>query len=100
MPWSWVRVSRATSPKLRDCTAGDPSAVRFEDCVRKIIAADGGDTNDVEFEPNGRWARVHFYWETPDVKNAVVYDLQAQEVIDLISAGEIESLRMRDDGAA
>jgi hypothetical protein len=99
MPWSWVRVSRATSPKLRDCVAGDPSAVRFAECVRTIVAADGGENTDVQFEPNGRWARVHFYWEDPDVKSAVVYDLQAQDVIDLISADAIETLRLRDDGA-
>jgi hypothetical protein len=73
--------------------------VRFAECVRTIVAADGGENTDVQFEPNGRWARVHFYWEDPDVKSAVVYDLQAQDVIDLISADAIETLRLRDDGA-
>ncbi|HET9508707.1 MAG TPA: hypothetical protein VFO81_12220 [Gaiellaceae bacterium] len=104
MGWSWVRVSTGTSPKLRDCTDGDPSASRFEDCVGTIVAAAGGDTDSgnliVKFEPNGRWARVGFKWDDVDVKYAVVYDLEGREVLDLLSAGELDGIRTREPPTA
>lgn len=95
MGWSWVRVSTGTSPKLRECIAEDPSATRFEECVRSIIEADGGDVDEVvvKFELDGKRARVGFSWEDPSVKHAVVYDLGGREVLDLLSAREIEGIR-------
>ena len=82
MGWSWVRVSTGTSPKLQECTAGDSSATRFEECVKEIVGANDGDVDDVivKFELNGKQARVGFAWEDPRVKHAVVYDLEGHEV--------------------
>jgi len=100
MGWSWVRVSTGSSPKLRDCTDGDPSASKFEECVGTIVAQAGGDTGAgrliVQFEPNGKWARVGFWWDDADVKYAIVYDLEACEVLDLLSAGELDGIRTRE----
>jgi hypothetical protein len=100
MPWSWVRVSTGTSPKLRQCTAGDPSARKFEECARALVERAGGDVVDVKFEPNGRFARVYFYWEDFRVKSAVVYDLQGREGVDVVSADELDGLRLRDGTGA
>jgi hypothetical protein len=96
MAWSWVRVATATSPKLEDCTGDDKSARKFEECVRTIVANANGRVDDVKFEPNGRWARVHFYWEDVRVKHAVIYDLQADEVLDGFSSEEMDNIRTRD----
>ena len=92
MPWSWARVSTGTSPKLQNCMGGDTSAANAEQCIRTIVEARGGRIEDVKFEPNGRWARVYFYWEDPHVKHAIVLDLQAQQVLDVISGDEMDSL--------
>ena len=97
MGWSWVRVPTGSSPKLRDCTDGDPSASRFEECVATIVAGASGESDAdklmVKFEPNGKWARVGFSWDDPRVKYAVVYDLEGREVLDLLSAGELDGIR-------
>jgi hypothetical protein len=93
MGWSWVRVSTGTSQRLRECVAEDPSATRFEECVRSIVAEEGGDDVIVKFELNGRWSRVGFNWNEAPVKHAVVYALEGREVLDLLSAGEIEGIR-------
>lgn len=102
MGWSWVRVSTGTSSKLRECIAGDPSATTFEECVRSIVEAGGGDVDDliVKFELDGRRARVGFAWEDPRVKHAVVYDLGGREVLDFLSAREIEVFRTGDPPTA
>jgi hypothetical protein len=77
--------------------AGDTSATKFDECVRAIVANGGGTVDAVEFEPNGRWARVHFWWERPQDRLAIIFDLQAEEVHDLLSAEEIDELRLRAD---
>jgi hypothetical protein len=98
MGWSWVRVSTGTSPKLRECIADDPSATRFEECVRSIVEAGGGDADEVmvKFDLDGRRARVGFAWEHERVKNAVVYDLGGRQVHDFLDADEIEGFRTGD----
>ena len=97
MGWSWVRVATGSSPRLRDCTDGDPSASVFEGCVRTIVDEAGGeiaaDKLIVNFEPSGKWARVGFRWTDAHVKNAVVYHLEGHEVLDLLDAGELDELR-------
>ena len=50
----------------------------------------------VKFEANGRWARVLFRWETVQVKRDVIYDLQADHVVDVISGDERDELQQRD----
>jgi hypothetical protein len=95
MAWSWVRVSTGTSPKLRDCMGDDTSAGKFEECVRTIVASHNGTVDDVKFEPNGKWARVRFEWEDPQDRYAILFDLQAEETEDLLSADEMDALRQR-----
>ena len=91
MPWSWARVSTGTSPKLQNCMAATRRP-RKPSSIRTIVEARGGRIEDVKFEPNGRWARVYFYWEDPHTKHAIVLDLQAQQVLDVISGDEMDSL--------
>ena len=69
---------------------------KAEQCIRKIVEDRGGEVADVKFEPNGRWARVNFYWEDPRVKHGIVLDLQAQQVLDVISAEEMDALNGGD----
>src|SRR5678815_141561 len=67
MAWSWVRVSTATSPKLRNCMGADTSAGKAKECVTAIVTAAGGafehdgEVGKIDFEGNGRWARVRFW---------------------------------------
>ena len=103
MAWSWVRVSTRTSPKLRNCIEGDTSAARVKTCVTEIVLAAGGELGEIDgehgkidFEANGRWARVKFFWGDPHIKRNVIYDLQADHVIDLISGDERDELQLRD----
>jgi hypothetical protein len=75
----------------------NPSAVRFEECVRGFVADRGGRVYDsprgVMFHPSGRWARVLFEWDTPDQKLGIALDLEAEEVHDLAVAGDIDAFR-------
>jgi len=102
MAWSWVRVSTKTSPKLERCLDGDTSSARARGCITEIVTAAGGafqhngETGDLRFENNGRWARVKFWWDTPEIKRDVVYDLQAEDVVDLVEDDERDELRGRD----
>ena len=100
MGWSWVRVSTGSSPKLRDCTDGDPSASKFEECVETIVAEAGGQVRVVKFEPNGKWARVGFSWVDPRAKYTVIYDLEGREVLDLLDADELDGIRTREPPTA
>lgn len=92
MPFSWVRVSSKTSRKIRECTGDEPSRSDFEECVRKIVAAEGGGVEAVWFEQNGKFARVHFFWESHEQKARIIFDLEAEDVIDLISPQEADEL--------
>ena len=92
MPWSWARVSTGTSPKLRDCMDGVTTAERAEHCIRTIVTERGGDEINVKFELNGEWAILFFRWHDPLVKHGIVRDLQARDVIDVIDAGDMDTL--------
>jgi hypothetical protein len=96
MPWSWVRVSTKTSPKLRNCVGSDKSAGKARECVTDIVTAAGGEVGELKFEANGKWARLLFEWEDVEVKRDVVFDLQADHVVDLISDEERDELQLRD----
>ena len=100
MPWSWFRVSTGTSKKLHDCMGGDTSARRFEACARRIVESAGAEVVDLKFEPNGRWARIYFYWDDPRVKHKVILDMDGRDVVDLISADDLEGLRAADASGA
>jgi hypothetical protein len=90
MPFSWIRVSSRTSRKIRDCMGESDSKVRFEECLRDIVASDGGAVERVWFELNGKFAHAHVYWETLEQKAAIVFDVEADQVIDLASPQEID----------
>ncbi len=92
MPFSWVRVSSTTSAKIRQCTDGDPSKRKFEECVRSIVAGDGGRVESLWFEQNGRYARVRFYWETHEQKTQILFDLEGEDVVDLLTADQVDKL--------
>ena len=47
----------------------------------------------VKFEPNGRWARVGFSWDDEEEKEALLEDLEADQVLDLLSAEEMDGFR-------
>jgi len=72
---------------------GDTSAGKFVACVETIVANRNGRVDDVKFEPNGRWARVRFWWENPQDRLAILLDLEAEDVHDLLSAEEMDGLR-------
>ena len=72
------------------------SAAKFEECVTDIVSEAGGEAEEVKFEVNGRWARVRFHWDNVQVKHNVIYDLQADHVVDLISGEDRDELQLRD----
>jgi hypothetical protein len=92
MPFSWVRVSSKTSPKIQRCTDGDPSKRKFEECVRMIVGDDGGRVESFWFEQNGRYARIRFYWETQEQKTQILLDLEGEDAIDLLTTEEVDKL--------
>ena len=102
MAWSWVRVSTKTSPKLRNCMGGDTSTGKAKECVTAIVTAAGGafehdgEVGKIDFEGNGRWARVRFWWDDARIRRDVVFDLEAEDVVDLISDDERDELHSRN----
>ncbi len=92
MPFSWVRVSTHTSRKLRDCIAKDPSRVRAKQCIESIVADRGGTASLVMFERNGKFARVVLEYPGDGEKAAILLDLEADQVIDLLPPDELDEL--------
>jgi hypothetical protein len=99
MPFSWVKAPSGTSPKIRACTGGDPSKLKFEECVESIVAKAGGRVESLWFEQNGKFAHIHIYWETHEQRANIVFDLQAEDVIDLISPREVDELAAAREAA-
>ena len=91
MPYSWVRVQNAISPKVRACMGADLSKRKFADCVGKVIEDDGGRLESIWFEQNGRFARVHVEWNTRDEIAKIVFDLEATDVIDMFTPLEVDT---------
>ena len=81
---------------------GDTSTGKAKECVTAIVTAaggafeHGGEVGTIHFEGNGRWARVRFWWEDSEVRRTVIYDLQAEDVVDLISDDERDELHSRN----
>lgn len=98
MPWSWIRVSRTSCDDGPELTSGDRAVADFAADVRRTAQAAGAGDVDVKFEPDGRSSRVLFSWDDPQVKYAVVYGLRGQEVVDLLSADEMEAVAARRSG--
>jgi len=98
MAWSWVRVSTGTSPKMKECMeGGDQSARQAEACIRQIVESRNGRVDSVRFEPNGKRAKVRFWWNTYEEKQEIIFDLQGEDVHDddLLSAADMDELRER-----
>ncbi|HET9939373.1 MAG TPA: hypothetical protein VFQ28_11305 [Gaiella sp.] len=102
MPWSWVRVSTRTSPKLRSCKGTDNSSATIKQCITTIVTQAGGalqhgnESGEVKFEGNGKFARLKFFWADLAIKRDVIYDLEADEVVDLLDDDERDGLLPRD----
>jgi hypothetical protein len=92
MPFSWVRISTHTSRKLRDCIGKDPTRVRAKECIESLVADRGGSATFVMFERNGKFARVVLEYPSDDEKAAIVLDLEADEVIDLLPPDQLDEL--------
>ena len=90
MPFSWVRVSSHTSPKLRDCIGDDYSRVNAKHCIEAITSKAGGSAHESWFELNGKYARVLIEWASPEEKAKILFDLEGDQVIDLYSPEEID----------
>jgi hypothetical protein len=73
----------------------DTSARKAEGCIQEIVSSHNGEVDWVRFEPNGKRARVRFWWNTLDEKRAIIFDLEAEDVHDddLLSADEMDELR-------
>jgi hypothetical protein len=82
MPHSWIRISRGTSPKLRECMSSDTSRAKFQDCVTRIVVENGGRVETFLFEESGRWARARVFWDRPEQKQQIIDDLEAEELLD------------------
>jgi hypothetical protein len=91
MPYSWMRVQNAISPKVRACMGGNLSKRKFEDCVAKVVEDNAGRVESLWFEANGRFARVHVEWNNERDKANIVFDLEATDVIDVFTALEVDT---------
>jgi hypothetical protein len=91
MPFSWVKVSTHTSHKLRDCIGDDRRRVHAKHCI-EIIGGESGKVHETWFELNGKYALVLIEWSTPEDKAKMVFDLEAEDVIDLYPPEEIDEL--------
>jgi hypothetical protein len=78
---------------------GDMSKRRFDDCVRRIVEEDGGAVESLWFEQNGKFARVHIEWNTPDQKALIIFDLQAEDGIDVLSPLEVDTFIQNQEKA-
>jgi hypothetical protein len=91
MPYSWMRVQNAISPKVRACMGVDLSKQKFAKCVSDVVAAAGGRVESLWFEQNGRFARVTVEWASHDEKAKIVFDLEATDVTDLFTPLEVDT---------
>jgi hypothetical protein len=94
-----MRVSNGTSRRVKDCMGDDHSKARFQKCVEDIVDEDGGKVEQVWFELNGLYAHVHVSWETQEQKANIVFDLEADQVVDLLTVDEAEHIARKRGGA-
>jgi hypothetical protein len=92
MPFSWLRVPGNTSPKVLACMGDDRTKERFAACVKEVVAGAGGKADHIWFEQNGIYAHVHVFWETVDQRTAIIFDLHAEQAVDLSTPTELDRL--------
>ncbi len=94
MPHSWIRIPNGASPAVRRCmeSRDDTSRVGFEACVGEIAEKHGGEIERFDYETNGRWARIYLEWPNHDSKRDIVYELQGEDVVDVLSREEVDLL--------
>ena len=94
MPHSWIRIPNGASPAVRRCMEekDDTSRTGFETCVKDIANKHGGEVERFDYEINGRWARVYLEWPDHASKNDIVYELQGEDVVDVLSREEVDLL--------
>ena len=72
--------------------------MRAKQCIESLVASRGATAVLVLFEKNGKFARVVL--EYPDeAKAAVLFDLEADQVLDLVPADELDELIAEFDAA-
>ncbi len=82
MPQSWVMVPRRTSERMSTCLAGENTDARFESCVHEIVSSHKGSVLKVKHLGHDRFSHVHFDAPDEKIKQAVMLDLDAQEIED------------------
>jgi hypothetical protein len=90
MPFSWVKVSSYTSHRIRQCMGDERSKRRFSECVSALVEREGGRVDAVWFELNGKFAHVSFYYENEEQRTNIIFDLEAEDVIDLVTPEEVD----------
>jgi hypothetical protein len=93
MPFSWVKMSVNTSPKLRDCIGDDHSRVHAKRCIESLTDRVGARADQVWFELNGKYAHAVIEWPDHEAKAKLIIDLEAVQIIDLYGPEEIDELR-------
>jgi hypothetical protein len=68
----------------------DRSKRSFEDCVRKIVEDDGGRFEQLWLEVNGTIAHLLFYFETLEQLRNIMFDLEARNAVELLTAQEFD----------
>jgi hypothetical protein len=92
MPFSWIRIPNHYSPKISEYMEEDTKAA-FVRAVERIVGEDGGELlGHVYFEVNGRWAHAHVSWDTKEQRRDIVFDLEAEQAVDLLTLDELGSL--------
>ena len=82
MPQSWVVVPRRTSVRMHTCLAGENTDEKFESCVHEIVSSHSGSVLTIEHLGHDRFSHVHFDAPDDHVKQAVMLDLDAEEIED------------------
>jgi hypothetical protein len=82
MPFSWFRIPRETSEKLKQCRGTDLSDAKFEQCVTQIVASHDGRVDRFRHVGQGRFSVAHIDWPDENAKRAITRDLDATEVDD------------------
>lgn len=88
MPFSWFRIPRETSEKLKQCRGDDLSDARFEQCVQQIAASHGGRADEFRHVGQGRFSLAHIDCPDATAKREIMRDLDATEVGDPEKGGD------------